>query len=362
MKYITFDLEEAETSGKHKFVSRLRNELAKRGYVAPPEGVNPDIHMYTRKWNPKATHNVYRIDGICVNAALGELSSKGKTCRQANTEIRDKLVCASGVVFQNEFCKEAVDRIIGSKRYRVNACILNGADPAEFDVEPKKHDRPYFMALCKWRPHKRLSSVVEGFLRADLGDVDLFVYGDTEERVDHPRVVYQGWHPKPEINAAIKGSVSTVHLSWLDWCPNAIVESIVAGKQVIYTTSGGSPLVAKGRGHAVQDAEWDFVVHDLYQSPPLDLDKVAEAYRKALNNPISGFDASDLHISAVTDQYIDLFERVSRTSNADEKKYQQVSEERRLVEIRAFKKAQAKEEKRKKIEKQLKRVKEQEDE
>jgi glycosyltransferase involved in cell wall biosynthesis len=343
MRYITFDLEEAETSGKHKFISRLRVELAKRGYIDPPEGETPDIHLYTRKWNTNSKHNVYRIDGICVNSALDELSEKGKTCRQANTHIRDKLVCASGVVFQNTFCKEAVDRIIGNKRYGIHACIMNGVDPSEFDCEPMKHERPYFMSLCKWRPHKRLSSIVEGFIKADLGDVDLLIYGETEKKVDHPHVIYQGWHPKSHINSAIKGCVSTVHLSWLDWCPNAIVESIVAGKQVIYTNSGGSPLVAKGRGYEIKDASWDFLVHDLYHSPELNIKEVAAAYREALTNPVSGFDSSDLYISGVADQYVELFESVSKVDNADEKRYQRISEERRQWEVKMFKQKQKKE-------------------
>ncbi len=318
MRTISFDLEKSDTSGKHKFMSRLRNELIKYDYkeVSPEE--ESDIHLYTRKYSKNAKYNIYRIDGICVNESLND---DKKDCKSLNLNISDKIYCSSGVVFQNIFCKKAVDKII-KETYSNYTCIVNGADPEEFNVDPLKRDNPYFMALCKWRPHKRLKEIVEGFLRSDIKDTDLLIYGDADYIIDHPRVVYMGWKKQNELSAAINGSIATVHLAWLDWCPNSVVESVVAGKQVIYTNSGGTKYIVKDRGHIVNDSSWKYEFHDLYNPPSIDMDEVANAYIKAKNEPIKNFKSDDLHISTVALQYYNFFEKIIESNDKDEKQRQ----------------------------------------
>ena len=59
-----------------------------------------------------------------------------------------------------------------------------------------------------------------------------------------------------DLSRYIKGCIGTVHLAWIDWCPNSVVESIMAGKQVIHTNSGGTQEIVNGRGYQVKDKIW----------------------------------------------------------------------------------------------------------
>jgi hypothetical protein len=98
----------------------------------------------------------------------------------------------------------------------------------------------------------------------------------------------------------------------VDSCPNSVVEALVAGKQVIHTTSGGTRHIVKGRGHIIQDDDWKIEPCDLNNIPSLDLSQVAHAYRQSIQSPIVGFDVSDLLIENVAKQYAEFISRLRR--------------------------------------------------
>lgn len=299
--YITFDLEPSDKSGKHKFINRLRPEFEKLGLKLSTDLNKSDIHLYVREWNSRSKCNICRLDGVWINTDESTVGAK-----KGNDNIIERIKNSDGVIFQNEFCKEAVNRILAM--YPENhMCILNGADSEEFKVKPIKHDKPYFLAMCKWRPHKRLKQIVQGFAEANLDGVDLIVLGDPDYKKDFKNVVYKGWVGQKEAARYISGCVGSVHLAYLDWCANSCVESLVAGKQIIHTNSGGTPLLIKGRGYQIKDGDWDFNKIDLYNPPKLNLNEIAQAYINSYNNPIKNFNIDDLLISNIAKQYYDFF-------------------------------------------------------
>jgi glycosyltransferase involved in cell wall biosynthesis len=298
---ISYDLEESDDSGKHKFFSRLRPYLKALGYEEVPAGEKSDVHLFSHKPSNRTRCNGFRVDGIWVSKDVPDFLSRNK-------QIKAKMEAAAGVVFQNEFCKEAVRRIVSYVPSN-HACILNGADKKEFDVIPYGHKKPYFLAMCKWRPHKRLRQIVEGFVAAEFSNHDLLVLGQTEPISHHPDVHYLGWKSKSDIARYVAGCVASVHLCWLDWCPNSVVESLVAGKQVIHTTSGGTKYVVQDRGYSVSDSDWSFKICKQDTPPELEPLKIAEAYRKSVDNPIEGFNTDDLDISNIAKQYSDFIKK-----------------------------------------------------
>lgn len=306
---ISYDLEDKDTSGKHKFISRLRAALPKFGYFES-KPLEADIHLYTTKPNKYAKYNILRLDGVWINSQ--------QDCKPLNSKIINSVSKANGIVYQNEFCKEAAERVL-KINHPNSVCILNGADPEEFTKAANgpgmiESHRPYFMAMCKWRPHKRLSDIVAGFLAANLYGVDLLVFGEDDGKIISDNIKYLGWYPKDYLNKHLVSPqcIGTVHLAWLDWCPNSVVESLVAGKQVIHTSSGGTPLVVKGRGYSVKDAEWNFKPLALYDPPPLDISSLAKAYQDSYNNPIKDFNISDLDIINVARQYSEFFNKIMK--------------------------------------------------
>lgn len=297
---ISFDLEESEASGKHKFVTRLRNQLLKIGHEIVPMENQSDVHLFTRKFNKKSRINIYRVDGIWINS---EQNYKDK-----NKTIIDSLKLSNGVIYQNEFCRDCVHTIL--KTNNINeTCIMNGAGTKEKGSSKFNHDRPFFMSLCRWRPHKRLKDIIGGFIESNL-DADLLIFGETPEIIKHKNVIYKGWGTSEALMAALRKSIASIHLAWLDWCPNSVVESLICGKQVIHTSSGGTKYVVKNRGHRIKDAEWDYKPHALYDPPALDISVIANAYVQSMINPISNFNVDDLNIENIAVQYEKYFNKV----------------------------------------------------
>lgn len=294
------------SSGKHKFANRLIkviNEYANDIQIVPRLSES-DVHItFDGKIKPGAK-NIYRIDGVWINSSDNDQSSK-------NNQILLGLKQSNGVIYQSEFCEEAVSKFLGFKK-KQSAIIYNGADPVEFIKNPKyKPKMPAFIAMCKWRPHKRLDDVVNGFLNSKVKDVtQLHVYGDVESKIKKSNIVYHGWGN--DISKLLPWCIASVHISYLDWCPNAVVESLVAGVPVIYSNSGGTPYLVKDDGFMVSDHKWEFNSIPLYDKHPLSISEISSAYENAyasnkrVNRP-------DLFIHNVAEKYIDFIKQVANS-------------------------------------------------
>ena len=300
---ISFDIEESDLSGKHKFISRLKTELIKLNYKIVTTKEEADINLFTRKPCKHAKKRIYRLDGIWVNETQDYTTM--------NYNIIKNMNLSDGIIYQNEFCKRAVNKVlrIDPKRH---ACILNGAEPEEFRNSTFQNENKYFLAMCKWRPHKRLQSAIEGFLAANFKNIDLIVLGNSDFHIEHKNIKYLGWQNKESTNSILcnEKCIATVHLAWLDWCPNSAVESLVAGKQVLHANGGGTPYVVKGRGYAVKDKIWEWDIHNVYDPPKLDIDELAHLYIKSYLTPIIDFDISDLLISNIAKLYSEFFVKI----------------------------------------------------
>lgn len=295
---ISFSVDLIPTSGKQVFACRLAEAFRRKGVKVVEKNAN--INLVIVKGTKEGCKNVLRLDGVWMN--------KRVDCKNKNIKLRNHVQNCAGVIYQNEFCKEASDRLLGKCR-RPYACISNGIDPDIFEHrKPFQHSRPFFMAMCKWRPHKRLPTIVKAFLASGLDtDYDLLIFGDPDKKIKHKRVVYLGTKKNSFLLDALVSSVGTVHLAYVDWCPNSVIESVAAKKHVLHTDSGGTKLVVKGDGIRIKEQKpWDFSIIDLYKPPPLDIDQIAQGYRDLLNLPPIKT-REDLHIDTVADQYIAFF-------------------------------------------------------
>lgn len=290
------NLENEDGSGKHKFLFRLKKEFSKMGIKFDAD--KPDIHLFIpgSRQHKKAKFNILRLDGMTIN--------KNDTYMAKNDKIKHLIDKSDAIIYQNEFCKKAYEkflRVSGKK----NACILNGADPADF-LERKPSN--FFLANCRWRPHKRLETIIESFLEAELSglDADLVVTGDPGDITHHhDRIKYVGWVKPDELKVLLSEAIAAFHLSWIDWCPNAMVESISARCPIIYSNSGGHPYVAGDCGIPIEDVQWDFKPCNYYSPPQLSVESIVNAM---MNIP-SGIKVArpELEISAVAKQYIKFF-------------------------------------------------------
>lgn len=292
-----------EISGKHKFLNRLVKCFEKNGVKMVKDDADVLLHIgrgYKKIKKIKTKKIIMRIDGLILN--------KSAAYDDVNKKILKYVNRSDGLIYQGKFCKDAYQKFLGiDKQY---ACISNGANPSEFLDRDVKN---YYFTCCKWRPHKRLKNICEGFIKACENGLDsiLYVGGkiDDKEKIKHPQIKYLGWSSTKDMRKYFAGAIATIHLSWLDWCPNAMVESVVAGCPIVYSDSGGSPEIGRYGGLPIKDVQWDFKPTFLYDPPQLDLKEISDALFYAKNNNIE-INSEELHIEKIAQKYISFFEEV----------------------------------------------------
>jgi glycosyltransferase involved in cell wall biosynthesis len=103
-----------------------------------------------------------------------------------------------------------------------------------------------------------------------------------------------------------------MHMAYVDWCPNAVVEGLVSGLPVLTTHNGGVPELIKGSGIIIKnepDYNLEFIDHN--NLPKLDPILVGEAIDILLHNRESFVKSRpDLTIENCGKQYLDFFKRV----------------------------------------------------
>jgi glycosyltransferase involved in cell wall biosynthesis len=286
--------------GKHRFLIRLANQMKKDGIKI--NSSKPDIHIFLPrgKRNKRARINVQRVDGLIMNTRWNY--------KVKNRKIKESIDKSGALIYQGRFCEQAYRKFLGID-YKNFAIIPNGAPPDEFIGRRPKN---FFLANSKWRPHKRLKMIIKCFLTSlDKGlDADLIVTGKPDYNYKHPRIRYVGWKSRKELKKLLSKAIASMHLTWLDWCPNSMVEAIVAQCPVIYTKSGGHHEIAKDSGIGIKDTYWKWDLIDLYNPPRLNCNEVADAMLRLKNENIEYPINKRLHIENVAYEYIKYFEKL----------------------------------------------------
>ena len=99
-----------------------------------------------------------------------------------------------------------------------------------------------------------------------------------------------------------------IHLAWLDWCPNTVVEGLASRLPVLCSHNGGTKELVKNDGVVIQ-LEEDYKIGEevyLYQPPKVDTNIIVEGVLKTLNIPKIQ-ERKDLKISKTSLQYSKLF-------------------------------------------------------
>jgi len=296
--------EKSAPDGKHQFLIRLAKEMTKQGIIVTKKSPDVHIRLPREKINKTAKLKILRVDGLIMNTRWNY--------KVKNRKISQSIDASDAIVYQSLFCEEAYRRFLNIKDVPF-AIIFNGADSHEFrDRDPKN----FFLANSKWRPHRRLEETTKCFFQAlKMGlDADLIVTGKPEKKYKHPKIKYVGWQSRKQLKKLLSQAIASLHLTWLDWCPNSMVEAIVARCPVIYTKCGGHTQIGDNSGIGVKDKQWKFDLIDLYDPPKLDKEEVANAMIYLKNNKDKQLyeKRDDLDIKTVTVQYIKFFEKLLR--------------------------------------------------
>lgn len=306
-------------TGKGFFIQRLAKELSKYPNVEiirdPGRSHDIALHISKIKIPTASKKNIIRIDGCIMDIT--------KNYKKANKAFKKAFKQADGVIYQTNFCKEACNRFIGKPVCDTDV-IFNGADIHCADnISPaNKENSNVFITASRWRPQKRLKDIVETFLLADMNDSILYVAGDLSKsgttskwRNKHldisGRVKYLGVLSQERLLSYLKISDAFIHLSWIDWCPNAVVEAISVGVPVICNNVGGTQELVRPSGGIVCDIDKPYNLKpcDLYSPPAFNRDIVISAMDKACYDDII-IDNSHVDIREIAKKYKKFFEKI----------------------------------------------------
>jgi glycosyltransferase involved in cell wall biosynthesis len=265
--------------------------------------------------NNNAKKNVVRIDGVYHNT--------GQNYNKLNkSAFRNFHNAPDGVIYQSCFSKNMADQYLGKFKGHT-AVIPNGANPHFYeDASPiNTHYKYNFIAAARWRPHKRLKDIIESFLIANIEDAGLYVAGDlkksgltSQEEKKYfsiPSITYLGILKQNDLARYLVSCNIFLHLCWIDWCPNGVVEAICANVPVITNNVGGTQeMVLKSGGYVLSiDKPYDCNPCNLYSPPPINRKLVAETMINSIKSKLI-IDHSYVDINNVAIQYREFFEKI----------------------------------------------------
>ena len=283
------------SGGPWFFARRLAEALKKSGLNHEAES-NNRITLIKGTPKPKA-NNILRLDGLYFYK-----------CRE-NKDIFKAYEAFDHIVFQGKFCKDQYEAFTGT--VRPHTTIRNGVDDAFFNpsTEIIKADNPVVVASAHWRRHKRLDEIVEAFSSPKLKNVELWVLnGKGFKKPVTENVKLLNNYPLPKLPGVLQSCTAMIHLAWLDWCPNSVVEGLASGLPVLCSHNGGTKELVKEDGIVIQ-LEEDYKIGtklNLYSPPKVDINVVVKGVEELIEMPRIK-SREDLKISNVALKYKKLF-------------------------------------------------------
>jgi len=246
--------------GPRIFVSRLMQYLSERGSIKTVDR-RPDIYFSTvfAGKRPKGCHFVYRAAACYYDR--NQLRRHG-----INQKIKRAIEKADSVVFQTGFARRLCFKVLGvSKAHKSKSTIIfNGFENKQFvDIEPARIPaKNTFVANAAWDRYKRLVLLMKAFVKAKIPDSALIIIGKPDVSIKGSNIISLGRCKLDSIVAVLKNQPYFVHMSYVDICPNAVVEALSYGCPVLCNNIGGTPeLVGKDGIVAKCDAPFRFKRH-----------------------------------------------------------------------------------------------------
>jgi glycosyltransferase involved in cell wall biosynthesis len=297
------------SGGPSVFRRRMSNELSKiSGIKVVHEAKRHfDVELsFVRHIVNHRKPRIIRVDGCYF----------GRSEERRNRIYRESILSSTSVIYQSQFSKKMCESIMGINK--PNDVVLNGINLKEIrDIPPDSSIPPGSFAACAiWRSNKRPQSMVKGFLEANT-DRHLYVIGENKNIFDfvrqcrqHKRIHFVGSVDFPRVISILKSCSYFLHLTRIDSCPNAVIEALACGLNVLCTNLGGTREIVGEDGLIMDIDRCNLkrkMIHDDGDNikPRLIADHIHKLVKltKRPNRP-------DLDISGVAKKYVEIIRRV----------------------------------------------------
>jgi len=215
---------------------------------------------------------VIRLDGIYFNS--------DQDYKTQNIPIKNSYDLANCVIFQTEFDKSLIESWFGQKEK--NSFVIHNGPHEELinkavQIGGIDENTEVWCCASSWRPHKRLEENLRYFYeKAPEGAIMIIAGANPSKSVidefrekTKNRVFYAGELSYNDLISLYKRSTTFVHLSYLDHCPNVVVDAQYAGCHIVCSSTGGTSEVVND-ATVIQEAVWDFGPTRLYEPPSMD--------------------------------------------------------------------------------------------
>lgn len=306
--------------GKGFFFERLYQSLLSIDNCFPScdekDSYDVALHISQKNDKIKSFKHIIRMDGVIHNNKENYVKK--------NKILSHEIEKCDAIIYQSNFCKLMAGNYLGISDRKKSNIISNGAS-VEFYKGISKKERQYsyvVMTYANWRPHKRLSDIIESFIISGIKDSCLYIAGDISRSGIDPseidkfmnikNVIFLGKINQYELAEYLVSSDVFIHLSWIDWCPNSVVEALCAGIPVICNNIGGTrELIKDGCGKICDiDDEYDMSPCSLYSPPAIDYRKVSEEICYFNDHREAVVNNNHVNIRNVSYQYKNFFNEV----------------------------------------------------
>ena len=284
MRVYTHSFNPNSESGPNKFTRQLFNCLSRKHDVKVVDNQEmADIEFcLIQQDRHKVKPMVMRLDGIWFNS--------DQNYNQQNAPIKFSYQNADAVIFQSQFNKKLTEAWFGKHKnnHVIHNCtdikIINDINAHYWDNKFGK-DTEVWSCASNWRPHKRLRENVRYFIRFAPKNAVFAIAGSlpmdrAKEIMSYDRRIHlMGDLDYTSLLALYKRSSTFVHLSYLDHCPNVVVDAQAAGCKIICSSTGGTSEIVYN-GKIVKETTWDFTPTRLYYPPKINFDNFTEIQKQ----------------------------------------------------------------------------------
>lgn len=300
-------------TGKGRFCQRLVKAWKEMGIeVTEDQDAKADIalHIGRINYSSKARKHVLRVGPANIDINMN--------WKKINSEKAQSVKMADAIVYQSHYSKKIYHKLVCHPD-KPETIIFNGADPRDYEVEPYHSNFGInFLASTRvWLAQKRLKYIIRAFLEAEIDDSYLIVCGDNQgvsKKYDHHKnILFIGPVSDGVLARLYRLCDAMIHITYVDACPNSVVEAQVAGLPVICTDQGGTPEILKW-GIILEDKPFKYKPINLNKPPKIDTEKIVKSLNEIVydreNLLYLKNNILDLYIDNIARQYLKFFKEL----------------------------------------------------